>query len=119
MKNLECLKICRATPGKQKMPYNNDNIYCHYYKTLLAPVNTDIEFGCGLSKAGDPNNPIEELLLQSNAQSYTVGSKSIDTFAGFACICLDLNVEIKRTLEKNAVVYTAECIAFQDAINIV
>lgn len=51
---------------------------------------------------------------------YILISKSLNSrFVGAATTCLLLNISIKKTIDKNASIYIAECIALSSAMDIV
>ncbi|XP_024947841.1 uncharacterized protein LOC112495454 [Cephus cinctus] len=98
----------------------NFNIYMFDYQTIIASVDVNVEFGLNLKNDPNPNVKILELLCNTNAQAlYTDGSKIANSLVGSACIFPQANLQIGKTLNANASVYTAECVALLDAIKYV
>lgn len=98
----------------------NYNLYCANYDVLkmIIPVNT--ELGYELNNISDPNNRINDIVNNSDAFSiYTDGSKVLSNKSvGTACVCPELGISFKRSIPPDASVYTAECIALNDAMDV-
>ena len=113
----QCIEILNSHTN-EIFVNNHYNIYSHDYSTLLCETDIDIEFGYTLKKSATPEISIKKLLDKENALSiYTDGSKSMhNPSAGTATISIDLEINIPRSLNPNASVHTAECIALLDAV---
>ena len=79
----------------------------------MFPIDIDIELAYKLRNETEVNKKICEYITESDAIAfYSDGSKIGNPFTGEACACPFLNYQIKRSIDKTALVYTAECIAF-------
>ena len=94
-------------------------MYNYDYNTLTTSVPINITFGKELRKSSSPNLVINELLEKSSACGiYTDGSKSPKSkCCGSAVIHPNENLNIYKSIESSASVFTSECIALNDAIN--
>ena len=93
-------------------------MYCHNHSTILLDIFVNYEFGKSLGKTLNRTEEFNTHLVKSNALSiYTDGSKTPEG-VGSACICPDTNSIIQRSIDKNASVFTAECIALNDALTL-
>ena len=72
-----------------------------------------------LKNAEDVNSPILALIEKFQALDYyTDGSKIADQATGSACYCPKLDIQIKKTIDSCASVFTAECIALSAAFDL-
>lgn len=99
---------------------DNYNLYRTNYEVLKTsiPVNTDL--GYELNNITNPNNRLNDFLNNSYAISiYTDGSKvTSNRSVGTACVCPELSIRIKRSIPLVASVFTAECMALNDAMDV-
>ncbi|XP_058805549.1 uncharacterized protein LOC131672376 [Phymastichus coffea] len=83
-------------------------------------LNTNIDLGYTLRNSNNPNDAFNKEF--SNVQSikiYTDGSKnSASKSVGSACVCPELNVIKTKSIINKASIFTAECIALSDALDI-
>ena len=94
------------------------NIYSHDYDTLVSSIPVNIDLGKQLKRSKHANTEIKELVARSDAVAvYTDGSKT-PSGVGSACFFPQLDHKIKRKLNPNASVYTAECVALCDALDL-
>lgn len=95
-------------------PYNFD------YEAFRTPASVDLNFGRKLADNPSPNHLFK--LRFSNEDAilvYTDGSKDKYRMAvGSACVCPELNYVKTRSVNPKASVYTAECLALADAMEI-
>ena len=60
-----------------------------------------------------------EIVPHGTIDCYTDGSKMKNhEFVGYSCYCPKLELEIIKSLNSNASVYTAECAAIDEAMNV-
>lgn len=112
IENVVCL-------GNNIMKSRNYNMYTHDYNTVVTPIPfkriTDLKnnLHTNLSKICKDLDSLDTMVF------YTDGSKSPSALStGSACINLKKNIVIKRSLNKKASVFTAECIAVRDALDL-
>ena len=102
--------------------HNNLNIYSHDYKTVTTSIPINIDLGKMLkkSKSTDINALFNEYFQNTDDISiYTDGSKIKESNSvGAACVCPDLNINIKKSIISEASIYTAECIALSQAFDL-
>ena len=113
--------ICEILNDSQSLyKANNYNIYNYNYKELTTTIKFDRNLGNTLKSTVDPNSKLCEVRELNNAiDIYTDGSKIRDTcMVGSACVCPSLNLVIQRNLPENSSIFTAECVAILDALNI-
>lgn len=96
------------------------DIYSYDYKTIATSVAVNTDLGKILISTNSPNEFLDKLVTDERAYAvYTDGSKSQDSKStGTACLCPDLNLSITCSIDKVASVYTAECIALSNAMDI-
>ena len=114
---IQCIQI--ASPMfPEIISRNHYNNFSYDYNILTYTINTNIEFGKSLKKSKDPNKKITELLTNHKAYAiYTDGSKITNSQSvGSACVVNDLESYSTKSLTKNASIFTAECIALNQAI---
>ena len=121
-KNTSVFDTCLASTNEYLPVIMRDDkyiIYNHNYKTLITTIPRTSLFD-DRKKCKDPDEAINKLLSQKNAHAiYTDGSKvKGNNYTGSACICPDLDICIQRSLNRETSVYTAECIALDDAFEI-
>ena len=93
-------------------------IYCHDFETLLTAVPADTSFGRNIVNSINPNEILNDLIVKNNALAvYTDGSKT-SSGVGYACISPQINVAINKKILCSASVYTAECIALNEALTL-
>ncbi|OXU32220.1 hypothetical protein TSAR_008014 [Trichomalopsis sarcophagae] len=106
---------CIASTSEYSAYSMRDDKYTMYiqeYKTLITPITCT-------SKCKDPNDIVNKLSKKNAYTIYTDGSKVKDNlYNDSARICPDLDICIQRSLNKKTSVYTAECIALDDAFEI-
>ncbi|XP_058803329.1 uncharacterized protein LOC131671138 [Phymastichus coffea] len=95
-------------------------LYEYDYYTLIDDLDINIEFGKTLDKSKDPNSELEKLKNERNPFFiFTDGSKSDNSNSvGCACISEDLNIEIVKSVDKRASIFTAESIALLEAMKL-
>ncbi|XP_058800080.1 uncharacterized protein LOC131669309 [Phymastichus coffea] len=96
------------------------NIYLYNYDIPFNNIIIDTEFGPQISKLTDLNAQINNRLADGNAYAiFTDGSKTPDGISvGAATVCDRLNVSIMTKLDNRESVFTAECIAINEAVKI-
>ena len=97
------------------------DIYRLDYNTIITSIPINSYIGKLLkSKNNNPNTVLSNLVSEHESYTiYTDGSKiSGANSVGSACICPELNISIKRSIPKTCSVFTAECIAPKDALEI-
>lgn len=96
------------------------NIYNYEYEitTLSIPINVDL--GKQLKNSTNPNAYFNQFLKHKNdCVIYTDGSKiEGNKHIGAACKVPKLNLEISKSLNNLASIFTAECTAINEAMNI-
>ncbi|XP_043479897.1 uncharacterized protein LOC122509729 [Leptopilina heterotoma] len=95
-------------------------MYCSDYEILKTILPVDTSIGNDLSSLSNPNNRLNDLIHESNAISiFTDGSKvSSRSYVGSACICPELSICIRKSMPCEASVFTAECVALSDALDV-
>ena len=101
--------------------FDNPIIYANKFSTLLLQIPVNTKLGQELKESNNPNLELIELLSQSNSRNiFTDGSKiTTSTYVGCSCICSDLNIFVKKSIHKQASIFTAECIAVEEALKII
>ena len=96
------------------------DIFSYDYKTITTNITINTELGKTLKKARNPNSLLKDFLSNENACAiYTDGSKPLHAkSAGSACVSHTLNLNITCSVNKVVSVYTAECIALSNAMDI-
>ena len=86
--------------------------------TTAIPIET--KFVTELKESANPNQVLKERKEKNNAfDIYTDGSKiSGNKYVGIACTCPELNIDIVRSMDSNASVFTVECAALNYAVDI-
>ena len=95
-------------------------IYEYDYNVLATTIPYNIELGKELTQSRVQNNKINTLIVtECVCEIYTDGSKdrSIST-AGSVVFCPTFNKKVQRKLDRNISVFTAECIAMCDALDL-
>ena len=103
------------------LAFDNIPIYNFDYYLLSNPVNTDVLFGRLLQNTNDPNLLLNDYLNnESNSlHIYTDGSKNTDVISvGAACFCEKIDKQAMLSINKRASIFTAECAAINEALNI-
>ena len=91
------------------------------YNILLYHIPTNIDIGKTLKEVENPNLILNEYSDKNqDINIYTdaskiAGAKSV----GCACICKELGTIIQESLPITASIFTAECFALKEALNIV
>ena len=98
--------------------HGNYNIYCHDYKTVITSLPIDTSLGRDLKNSNDPNALLTDYLNNTNALVlFTDGSKITNAnFVGSSCLCPSLHFHVENSINPMASVFTAECIALNDAL---
>lgn len=98
----------------------NHNIYTYDFVTHTTEIPIDTKLGQDLKYSLNPLLTFNNFLENSDAIAlYTDGSKVLGAKrVGSACVSPALNVHVKRSMNNNASVFTAECVALSDAVNI-
>ena len=98
----------------------NNNIYLENYNIISSSIDIDIEFGKKLKNSADPNHLLNSFLSKSGATAlYTDGSKTDEAkHVGSASICPEFSKTKTNSILKYASIFTAECIAIHDALEI-
>ncbi|XP_034194193.2 uncharacterized protein LOC117610666 [Osmia lignaria lignaria] len=114
-------------PGQTEITIKDTVIKSNYYPihrtdyyALIKNININTEFGKTLVRTGNPNTLIDQLTTEENSHAiYTDGSKSKESpSVGSACMCKDLNILTTRSIHKDSSIFTAECVAISDAMDI-
>ena len=115
---LKC--ITEHDTSKYIFTSNNFNLYIHQYQLLFKNININLQFGKQLKPDENINIKVEKVISSDNAYAiYTDGSKSANSVStGSACYCPNLNKSITSSIVKFASVFTAECIAINDAVKL-
>lgn len=103
------------------LTYDNVPIYCHDFFTISNSVNTNSSLGKLLQNSNSANQILTDYLgkKQNTLHIYTDGSKSSDSVSvGSACLCEKTGEQITLSLNKRASIFTAECTAINEALNI-
>lgn len=106
--------------SKQIESQKHLNVYTHDFETLYTSISIDTELGHFLNKSNKPSQTFSNFVDNQNAFSiYTDGSKiQGSNYVGSACICHNLGIFTKKSLDINASVFTAECAALKDALDL-
>ncbi|XP_058807568.1 uncharacterized protein LOC131673537 [Phymastichus coffea] len=109
-------------PSKNKIySKNNFPIYTTNYAVQTINVNVNTEIGQKLKKSNDPNSVLNKIISENRNANiiFTDGSKSADSISvGSACFHVNKNKFIVRSIDKVASIFTAECLAINDAVDI-
>lgn len=99
---------------------NNYNIYCSDYEVLTSSIPFDTSLGKDLNIISEPNSMLDDFVNKNSTFAiYTDGSKvSSNACVGAACICPGLGISIRKSITFRASVFTAECIALNESLNI-
>ncbi|KAK2574852.1 hypothetical protein KPH14_012978, partial [Odynerus spinipes] len=99
---------------------NNFYIYCNEFCTTITAIPIDISLRSELRSGGIVKALLQNLLGKIKAVTiYTDGSKIPGSSSvGSACICPELNITVIRSINPHASVYTAECCALNDALDV-
>ncbi|XP_043461178.1 uncharacterized protein LOC122497875 [Leptopilina heterotoma] len=85
------------------------------------PRPFDIEIGTFIKNTGHPEI-IKDIINQNSQENlsiFTDGSKIEEAHCvGAACYCPQLEIKLKKSINTHASIYTAECIALKEALNI-
>lgn len=115
---LQCIKTAfpRAKEIISRLHYNN---YAYNYDALTYTVITNSELGTTLKKSTDPNKTLDEFLEKEKAYAiYTDGSKTENASSvGIACVTHDPPTHSVKSINQNASIFTAECIALNQAVD--
>ena len=108
-------KEARMHVSHKRPMYSYDNFSQHI------PVDIDTSFGHELQKSDSPQCKLHDYLRETNSISlYTDGSKIIgSTSVGSAFSCPKHGIAKTYSINKNAPIYTAECIAIEKALHYV
>lgn len=88
----------------------NFNIYNYPFKQIITPILLDTTIGTSIKNVGHPE--IIKDLINHNSQK-------VDAHCvGAACYCPQLEIKITKSINTHASIYTAECIALKEALNI-
>lgn len=96
------------------------NIFLADYDIFVNKIEIDTELGKKLKNSQNPNVILDRFIEQENAISiYTDGSKMSDAISvGTACISNSVNIVSQKSINNLASIYTAECIALNEACDI-
>ena len=104
------------------MTMNNVNIYTHDYNTLITTIPASTKLGKKLQKSNNADfafNKHRKSKSNTSIAIFTDGSKSPEAnFVGAACYSPDLNLSVTKSINRDASIYTAECIAMLEAFNL-
>ena len=97
------------------------DVYNYDYQAFTSNISIDIDFGKYLSQLPYPNVYFNDFLLNENAYCiYTDGSKTDKSLStGIACVCPNLNINITKSIDKRASIFTAECFALSVAFDLI
>ena len=96
------------------------SLYCYSHSIMATPMCTNFDIGRKLQKSKNPNELCRQLFASSDTlKFYTDGSKN-DAFlsVGSAYVCPELNLIHTRSIICKASIFTAECMAISDAMDI-
>ena len=113
----ECLEYIMTDFQKiEKHP--KFNIYMYDYKIINTSIPVDFKFGKTAKDLIHPNSLIKSLITNNNVCSiFTDGSKITGNITtGLSVICPELEHKISKSIDKEASIYTAECIALHEAM---
>lgn len=92
-------------------------VYDTPYEVLNYDVFVDLQIGGEIRAASDPNAALDGFIRDSGGMPwYTDGSKARDGGVGCACYSPVSGCIITRCLDPRSSVFTAECIALRDAV---
>lgn len=94
--------------------------YNYSYDSLTASLTVDIETGQLLKKSDYPNLLFQSIFAEQEAiRIFTDGSKSENGLSvGTSCISMDLEIIKTNSINPKASIFTAECLAISDAMDI-
>ncbi|XP_029674539.1 uncharacterized protein LOC115242419 [Formica exsecta] len=100
--------------------HNHYDIYSFDFETVITSIPINTKIGKHLKQNVNPNTSFNKFISKHNSYTiYTDGSKvNGSNSVGTACICQELNIIKKRNITNTASVFTAECIALNDALDI-
>ncbi|XP_058805042.1 uncharacterized protein LOC131672100 [Phymastichus coffea] len=94
------------------------HLYCHNFRDQIINISVNTEFGEKLKHSSDPNKQVADFIRENSALAlYTDGSKTSHG-VGTACVALENHFEVKRRINSLSSVYTAECIALSDSLDV-
>ncbi|XP_076301407.1 uncharacterized protein LOC143219277 [Lasioglossum baleicum] len=85
---------------------NNYNLYCHDFNTLVTSIPINTTLGSELRDPVDPNPQIKKKSIAN-----------VD-YVGCSCVCYDLNIRFKKSIDRNVSIFTAECWALCDVMDV-
>ena len=96
-------------------------IYQCEYNISISPLPVNVRFEHELKESVNPNQILNDYFQPLQTRIiYTDGSKIKDApFVGSACICPDLKLKFKKSIFNQASIFTAECIALENALKII
>lgn len=96
------------------------HLYMYQYGNIISNIPVNIDLGNTVKRAQNPNNEFLKLINSQNAiKIYTDGSKSkYANSVGCSCVCDELNVTVNRSFPRETSIFTAECIALNEAVDI-
>lgn len=98
------------------------NIYHYDYFTTTTSIPFNTELGKMLQPSKNANSMFNRILEDREGDIvdiFTDGSKILESESvGFACYCQRLNISICKNLNSHASVFTAECLALREALDI-
>ena len=99
---------------------HNYNMYIHDYDSITHENSINISLGKSLQSCIHPNKIVENLIHSNNALAiFTDGSKSVNSISvGCACTFPELKIITTKSINKEASIFTGECIAIIDALDI-
>lgn len=94
-------------------------IFTHAYETITHSIPFDFSVGPEVKRADNPHLAFEKLMTREDAVLiFTDGSKVAEG-VGSACTSVDGSVSITRGISPMSSIFTAECIALNDALDVV
>ena len=92
----------------------------HDYKTVITSLPIDTRFGRDLKNSNEANILLSDYLNNTNSLAlFTDGSKiTNENFVGSSGFCPSLYFHVENSINPMASVFTAECIALNDASEI-
>lgn len=98
---------------------NKYTLYSYNYETVISTIRTNSSLGMRLKKVNSPNTFFQNLKFNQANLIYTDASKSDQSpSVGTACILPSKNITINHSLDKSCSIFTAECTAIKDAVDI-
>ena len=96
------------------------SLYWYPHTIMSTPMCTNFEIGRKLQRSNNPNELFRKLFESADSlKLYTDSSKSdAGLFVGSACLCPELNLILTRSIICKASIFTAECLAITDAMDI-